>query len=85
MPRAIEGASRLNASLHQKQKHRYRYQKKIEVFIDQLQERLGIEDAKDGNDPSLSLTDAALLSPDAMQASIARCMLAAYPPTRRIS
>ena len=58
----------------------YRYQKKIEVFIDQLQERLGIEDAKDGNDPSLSLTDAALLSPDAMQASIARCMLAAYPP-----
>ncbi len=80
MPRAIEGASRLNASLHQKQKHRYRYQKKIEVFIDQLQERLGIEDAKDGNDPSLSLTDAALLSLDAMQASIARCMLAAYPP-----
>ena len=29
---------------------------------------------------SLSLTDAALLSLDAMQASIARCMLAAYPP-----
>ncbi|MGB5637482.1 MAG: serine protease, partial [Sedimenticolaceae bacterium] len=30
--------------------------------------------------PSLSITDAALLSLDAMQASIARCMLAAYPP-----
>jgi len=80
LPRTIEGASRPNASLLQKQKHRYRYQKKIEAFIDQLQERLGIEDAKVGNDPSLSLTDAALLSLDAMQASIARCMLAAYPP-----
>ena len=30
--------------------------------------------------PGLSLTDAALMSLDAMQASISRCMLAAYPP-----
>ena len=62
------------------QKHRHRYQKKIEAFNDQWQERLGIEDANNGDGPSLSLTDAALLSLDAMQASIARCMLAAYPP-----
>lgn len=36
-------------------------------------------DAQD-DQPSLSLTDAALMSLDAMQSSIARCMLAAYPP-----
>lgn len=80
LPKTIEGASRRNVSPRQKLKHRHRYQKRIEVFIDQLQERLGIEDERDGNSPSLSLADAALLSLDAMQASIARCMLAAYPP-----
>lgn len=61
-------------------KTRHRYQKQIEAFIDQLQERLGFSIEKDENQPSLSLTDAALLSLDAMQASIARSMLAAYPP-----
>lgn len=59
---------------------RNRYRRRIESFIDQLQERLGIDnDGHDGG-PQLSLTDAALLSLEAMQASVARCMLAAYPP-----
>jgi NTE family protein len=62
------------------EKPRHRYQKQIEAFIDQLQERLGFGSEREENEPSLSLTDAALLSLDAMQASIARCMLAAYPP-----
>lgn len=62
------------------EKPRHRYQKQIEAFIDQLQERLGFGREREENEPSLSLTDAALLSLDAMQASIARCMLAAYPP-----
>ncbi len=57
-----------------------RYQRKIEAFIDQLQERLGLGDGDEKKRASLSLTDAALMSLDAMQASIARCMLAAYPP-----
>lgn len=61
-------------------KPRHRYQKRIEAFIDQLQERLGFGSEQEENQPSLSLTDAALLSLDAMQASIARSMLAAYPP-----
>jgi len=62
------------------EKPRHRYQKQIEAFIDQLQERLGFGREREENEPSLALTDAALLSLDAMQASIARCMLAAYPP-----
>jgi NTE family protein len=61
---------------------RHRYRKKIDAFIDQLQESLGLGEAEsekhDG--PTLSFADAALLSLDAMQASIARCKLAAYPP-----
>jgi len=62
---------------------RHRYQQQIEAFIEQLQERLGLNDEDDEDDEeehSLSLADAALLSLDAMQASIARTMLAAYPP-----
>ena len=54
--------------------------KKIEAFINQLQDRLGLGDDEDKDGSLLSLTDTALLSLDAMQASIARCMLAAYPP-----
>ena len=61
-------------------KPRHQYKKQIEAFIDQLQERLGIGAGAEENRPSLSLTDVALLSLDAMQASIARSMLAAYPP-----
>ena len=38
------------------------------------------DDHEEGDTPNLTLTDTALLSLDAMQASIARCMLAAYPP-----
>ena len=59
---------------------RHRYQRKIEAFIDQLQERLGLADEDDAETPSLSFSESALLSLDAMQASIARCKLAAYPP-----
>ena len=65
---------------HPKEKPRHRYQQKIEAFIDHLQERFGL-DGDDGVDtPSLSFSESALLSLDAMQASIARCKLAAYPP-----
>ena len=59
---------------------RQQYKKQIETFIDQLQEHLGIGAGPEESQPSLSLTDVALLSLDAMQASIARSMLAAYPP-----
>jgi NTE family protein len=56
------------------------YRQKIDQFIDQLQERLGLGPDSDREDQPLSLTDVALLSLDSMQASIARCKLAAYPP-----
>ncbi len=71
-----------NASRRQtpEKKPRHRYQQKIEAFIDQLQERLGLADEDDAETPSLSFSESALLSLDAMQASIARCKLAAYPP-----
>jgi NTE family protein len=74
------GGSRRNIEPKPAVKPRHRYQKQIEAFIDQLQERLGISSEQDDTAPSLSLTDAALLSLDAMQASISRCKLAAYPP-----
>ena len=45
-----------------------------------MQERLGFNHEQEESQPSLSLADAALMSLDAMQASIARSMLAAYPP-----
>lgn len=76
----IGGGSRLKTPAHRVNKPRHRYQKQIEVFIDQLQERLGIGAEQEDSQPSLSLTDVALLSLDAMQARIARAMLAAYPP-----
>ena len=59
---------------------RHRYQRQIEAFIDQLQDRLGLNGKEEKDEQNLSLTDAALLSLDAMQARIARSMLAAYPP-----
>ena len=62
------------------EKPRHRYRQKIDAFIDQLQERLGLSELHDEDRPNLTLSDAALLSLDAMQASIARCMLAAYHP-----
>jgi len=84
VPKEIGAGNRLRTSAPSAEASRHRYQKKIEAFIDQLQVRLGLEnedaDADADEQPRLSLTDAALLSLDAMQASIARCMLAAYPP-----
>jgi NTE family protein len=59
---------------------RHPYRKKIDAFIDQLQERLDLGETEAHDGPSLSFADTALLSLDAMQASIARCKLAAYPP-----
>jgi NTE family protein len=78
VPKKAGQSSRL-ASRSQQQPHRSGgYREKIELFIDQLQEKLGLE-SKD-EEQTLSLADAALLSLDAMQASIAHCKLAAYPP-----
>ena len=80
VPKRVGGSSRHDAVRKTIEKPRHRYQKKIEAFIDQLQERLGLHEEDATDRPNLSLTDAALLSLDAMQSSIARCMLAAYPP-----
>jgi NTE family protein len=81
VPKKLGGGSRRDGTPKPAQKPHHRYHKKIEAFIDQLQERLGLSNGQEETDgPSLSITDAALLSLDAMQASIARCMLAAYPP-----
>jgi len=80
VPKRVGGSSRHDARRKTIEKPRHRYQKKIEAFIDQLQERLGLHEEDATDRPNLSLTDAALLSLDAMQSSIARCMLAAYPP-----
>ncbi|MGD8956095.1 MAG: patatin-like phospholipase family protein [Chromatiaceae bacterium] len=80
IPKKIGAGNRLRNSAPSAEGSRHRYQKKIEAFIDQLQARLGLENDDEDEQPRLSLTDAALLSLDAMQASIARCMLAAYPP-----
>lgn len=54
------------------------YQQTIEQFIDALQERLGLEQKPEEDE--LSLSEVVLKSIDTMQASIARCKLAAYPP-----
>lgn len=59
---------------------RSRYRDKIDAFIDRMQQILGLEPGSDQDRERLSITDAGLLSLDAMQASIARCKLAAYPP-----
>lgn len=56
------------------------YQRHIDQFIDQLQSHLGLAADRASGKGELSLADAALLSLDSMQASIARCKLAAYPP-----
>lgn len=73
-------SNRRSAEPKHAKKLRHRYQKQIEAFIDGLQEHLGFNGEQEESQPSLSLADAALLSLDAMQASIARSMLAAYPP-----
>ncbi len=80
VPRRIGGRSRRATRAKAVAKPRRPYQKKIEAFIDQMQERLGLNEEAEAEKDTLSFIDAALLSLDAMQASIARCMLAAYPP-----
>ena len=81
VPKKPGGNSRRVATTRPAAEPRHLYHEKIEAFIDQLQDRLGLGDEREDVDgPSLSMTDTALLSLDAMQASIARCMLAAYPP-----
>ena len=80
VPSRVGGRSRRHVEQQAEQKPRGRYQQKIDAFIDQLQTRLGLSNGQTAEEPNLSITDAALLSLDAMQATIARCMLAAYPP-----
>lgn len=80
VPKKLGAHNRLGGAARPIEKPRHRYRKKIDAFIDQLQERLGLGNDAEEAESSLSITDAALLSLDAMQASIARCMLAAYPP-----
>ena len=77
VPRQLGQASRPR---ERKEEHRNGYRQAIERFIDNLQARLGIGQDSDAEKLSLSMVEAALFSLDAMQASIARCMLAAYPP-----
>lgn len=76
----VGGGSRRTVGATSNKPPRTRYHRRIEAFIDQLQDRLGLGDDDSDDRQRLSLTDTALLSLDAMQASIARCMLAAYPP-----
>lgn len=79
VPKKPGGSSRHSVVRVEKPKHRYH--KAIDDFIDQLQDKLGMDSGQQHDDgPTLSMTDTALLSLDAMQATIARCMLAAYPP-----
>jgi len=80
VPKRIDGSNRLVTEHQKTKKTRPRYHEKIETFIDQLQKKLGLESNQRDERDKLSLTEAALLSLDTMQASIARCMLAAYPP-----
>lgn len=81
VPKKLRGGSRHSVKANARiEKPKHRYHQKIEDFINQLQDRLGLGDDEDKDSNLLSLTDTALLSLDAMQASIARCMLAAYPP-----
>ena len=77
VPKKMGRRSREVATRNPTREPRHRYKQKIEAFIDQLQDSLGLGE---DDEPGLSLSDAALLSLDAMQASISRCMLAAYPP-----
>jgi NTE family protein len=77
VPRQLGRAARPR---EQNVEQRNGYRQAIERFIDSLQARLGIGQDADAEKLSLSMVEAALFSLDSMQASIARCMLAAYPP-----
>jgi NTE family protein len=52
----------------------------IEAFLAEIEKRFGREKVEPVESPGLSLFDTAVLSLDAMQATIARSKLAAYPP-----
>jgi NTE family protein len=81
VPQALDGTSGRARRAPRQAKPIHRHRRHIERFIEQLQERLGLgDDHSPSQQPELSFSDAALLSLDAMQASIARSMLAAYPP-----
>ena len=60
------------------------YRKKIEDFVDAVQERLGLEDASKG-EPELNLSDVLINAFDTMQGIIGRFRLAAYRPDLLIS
>jgi NTE family protein len=78
VPKKAGPQNRLVASPMQPIDRARGYREKIEAFIDQLQDKLGVE--RKNEEDAMSFADAALLSLDAMQASIAHCKLAAYPP-----
>jgi NTE family protein len=80
VPSKIDGKHRQRKAQATQKHQPHRYQQRIEQFIADLQERLGLENHKKDQELNLSFSEAALYSLDAMQASIARCMLAAYPP-----
>ena len=80
VPQKLGAGNRLSETSTQPAEPKHPYRRRIERFIEQLQEKLGLESQDDSSEPELSLWDTALLSLDAMQASIARGMLAAYPP-----
>lgn len=80
VPQKLGAGNRLGDTARQPVKPQHHYRRRIETFIEQLQDKLGLESKHDDQEPDLSLWDTALLSLDAMQASIARGMLAAYPP-----
>jgi NTE family protein len=81
VPKGTDGSHRLIRKTQTREKTANGYRRRIEAFVEQVQEHFGLnsEDA-DESKMELSLWDTALLSLDAMQASIARNMLAAYPP-----
>jgi NTE family protein len=80
VPQKLGAGNRLAEPSARKTAAQHPYRRRIEAFIEQLQERLGLDSADKDDEPALTLWDTALLSLDAMQASIARSMLAAYPP-----
>lgn len=80
VPQKLGGGSRLDHDETAKKPATHPYRRRIEAFIEQMQERFGLTDSQVDKEPGMSLWDSALLSLDAMQASIARCMLSAYPP-----
>lgn len=80
IPRRLGGGSRRAAAAPPAGKPRHPYRSRIDAFVAELEKRLGLSSARRAAQPSLSFFDSALLSLDAMQSSIARSMLAAYPP-----